>query len=58
MTIYQKGNRTHLLRHIALWDGKEIKLTGTYTGLFPKLPGAHGIQGRFLKSFTSVQSRL
>ncbi|XP_057891811.1 uncharacterized protein LOC131090453 [Melospiza georgiana] len=46
MTIYQKGNRTHLLRHIALWDGKEIKLTGTYTGLFPKLPGGHGIQAR------------
>ncbi|XP_054127144.1 uncharacterized protein LOC128933963 [Melozone crissalis] len=44
MTIYQKGNRTHLLRHIALWDGKELKLTGTYTGLFPKLLGGHGIQ--------------
>lgn len=58
MTVYQKGNRTHLLRHIALWDGKEIKLTGTYTGLFPKLPGGHGIQGKFLKSFTSVQSRV
>ncbi|XP_053848337.1 uncharacterized protein LOC128815553 [Vidua macroura] len=48
MTIYQKGNRTHLLRHIALWDGKEIKLTGTYTGLFPKLPGGHGIQVELL----------
>ncbi|XP_063027524.1 uncharacterized protein LOC134426445 [Melospiza melodia melodia] len=48
MTIYQKGNRTHLLRHIALWDGKEIKLTGTYTGLLPKLPGGHGIQVELL----------
>ncbi|XP_077043164.1 uncharacterized protein LOC143695376 [Agelaius phoeniceus] len=48
MTIYQKGNRTHLLRHIALWDGKEMKLTGTYTGLFPKLPGGHGIQVELL----------
>nr|XP_021393671.2 uncharacterized protein LOC110474526 [Lonchura striata domestica] len=48
VTIYQKGNRTHLLRHIALWDGKEIKLTGTYTGLFPKLPGGHGIQVELL----------
>ncbi|XP_064582376.1 uncharacterized protein LOC135454311 [Zonotrichia leucophrys gambelii] len=48
MTIYQKDNRTHLLRHIALWDGKELKLTGTYTGLFPKLPGGHGIQVELL----------
>ncbi|KAF4791976.1 hypothetical protein TURU_125831 [Turdus rufiventris] len=48
MTIYQKGNRTRLLRHMALWDGKEIKLTGTYTGLFPKLPGGHGIQVELL----------
>ncbi|XP_066186507.1 uncharacterized protein [Sylvia atricapilla] len=48
MTIYQKDNRTHQLRHIALWDGKEIKLTGTYTGLFPKLPGGHGIQVELL----------
>ncbi|XP_027741644.1 uncharacterized protein LOC114058465 [Empidonax traillii] len=44
MTVYQKGNRTRMLRHIALWDGKEIKATGTYTGLFPKLPGGHDIQ--------------
>uniref|UniRef100_A0A8B9N7B0 Vitellinogen open beta-sheet domain-containing protein n=1 Tax=Accipiter nisus TaxID=211598 RepID=A0A8B9N7B0_9AVES len=44
MTVYQKGNRTRMLRHIALWDGKEIKLTGTYTGLFPKLPGGHDVQ--------------
>lgn len=58
MTVYQKGSRTRMLRHIALWDGKEIKVTGTYTGLFPKLPGGHDIQGRFLKSFASVGSRL
>ncbi|XP_051632927.1 uncharacterized protein LOC127466297 [Manacus candei] len=44
MTVYQKGNRTRMLRHIALWDGKEAKVTGTYTGLFPKLPGGHDIQ--------------
>ncbi|XP_039239514.1 uncharacterized protein LOC113982708 [Pipra filicauda] len=44
MTVYQKGNRTRMLRHIALWDGKETKVTGTYTGLFPKLPGGHNIQ--------------
>ncbi|XP_040976270.1 uncharacterized protein LOC115335953 isoform X5 [Aquila chrysaetos chrysaetos] len=44
MTVYQKGNRTRMLRHIALWDGKEIKLTGAYTGLFPKLPGGHDVQ--------------
>ncbi|KAM6054404.1 uncharacterized protein VSU04_010687 [Chlamydotis macqueenii] len=44
MTVYQKGNRTRMLRHISLWDGREIKLTGTYTGLFPKLPGGHDIQ--------------
>lgn len=55
---YKKGNRTRMLRHIALWDGKEIKVTGTYTGLFPKLPGGHDVQGRFLKSFASVDSRL
>ncbi|XP_055661896.1 uncharacterized protein LOC106112882 isoform X1 [Falco peregrinus] len=44
MTVYQKGNRTRMLRHIALWDGKEIKVTGIYTGLFPKLPGGHDVQ--------------
>ncbi|XP_042654834.1 uncharacterized protein LOC116959373 [Tyto alba] len=44
MTVYQKGSRTRMLRHTALWDGKEIKVTGTYTGLFPKLPGGHDIQ--------------
>ncbi|XP_027540045.1 uncharacterized protein LOC113968039 [Neopelma chrysocephalum] len=44
MTVYQKGNRTRMLKHIALWDGKEIKVTGTYTGLFPKLLGGHNIQ--------------
>ncbi|XP_010576827.1 PREDICTED: uncharacterized protein LOC104838661 [Haliaeetus leucocephalus] len=44
MTVYQKGNRTRMLRHIALRDGKEIKLTGTYTGLFPKLAGGHDVQ--------------
>ncbi|XP_054068030.1 uncharacterized protein LOC128913816 isoform X3 [Rissa tridactyla] len=44
MMVYQKDKRTHLLRHIALWDGKEIKVTATYTGLFPKLPGGHDIQ--------------
>ncbi|XP_065541888.1 uncharacterized protein LOC136017503 [Lathamus discolor] len=44
MMDYRKGNRTHMLRHIALWDGKEIKVTGTYTGLFPKLPGGHHVQ--------------
>ncbi|XP_064529642.1 uncharacterized protein LOC135423377 [Pseudopipra pipra] len=44
MTVYQKGNRTRMLRHTALWDGKETKVTGTYTGLFPKLPGGHDIQ--------------
>ncbi|KAJ7409931.1 hypothetical protein BTVI_55017 [Pitangus sulphuratus] len=44
MTVYQRGNRTRMLRHIALWDGKQIKVTGTYTGLFPKLPGGHDIQ--------------
>ncbi|KAJ7411082.1 hypothetical protein WISP_104499 [Willisornis vidua] len=44
LTVYQKGHRTRMLRHIALWDGKEIKVTGTYTGLFPKLPGGHDIQ--------------
>ncbi|XP_053936194.1 uncharacterized protein LOC128853691 isoform X2 [Cuculus canorus] len=44
MTAYQKGNRTRTLRHIALWDGKEIKVTGTYAGLFPKFTGGHDIQ--------------
>ncbi|XP_061847955.1 uncharacterized protein LOC133625092 [Colius striatus] len=44
MTVYQKGNRTRALRHIALWDGKELKVTGSYTGLFPKLPGGHDVQ--------------
>ncbi|XP_023792385.1 uncharacterized protein LOC111935942 [Cyanistes caeruleus] len=53
MTIYQKGNRTRLLRHIALWDGKEIKLTGTYTGPFPKLPGGHGMQVELLHSLSN-----
>jgi len=54
MTAYQRGSRTHVLRHIALWDGQEIKVTGSYTGLFPKLPGGHDIQGTFLESFASV----
>ncbi|XP_075623870.1 uncharacterized protein LOC142604009 isoform X2 [Balearica regulorum gibbericeps] len=44
MMHYQKGNRTRMLRHIALWDGKEIKVTGTYTGPLPKLPGGHDVQ--------------
>ncbi|KAM6249811.1 uncharacterized protein LJ264_009619 [Porphyrio hochstetteri] len=44
MTLYQKGNRTRMLRHIAVWDGKEIKVTGTYAGLFPKLLGGHDVQ--------------
>ncbi|XP_050762156.1 uncharacterized protein LOC127022570 [Gymnogyps californianus] len=44
MMAYQKGNRTRLLRHIAVWDGKEVKVTGTYTGLFPKLSGGHDVQ--------------
>ncbi|XP_064008707.1 uncharacterized protein LOC135180262 [Pogoniulus pusillus] len=44
MTVYQKGNRTRMLKHITLWDGKEVKVTGSYTGLFPKLPGSHDIQ--------------
>ncbi|XP_064318160.1 uncharacterized protein LOC135315238 [Phalacrocorax carbo] len=48
MMVYQKDNRTRMLRHIALWDGKEIKLTGTYTGLFPKLPGGHDVQVELL----------
>lgn len=58
MMDYKKGNRTRMLRHIALWDGKEIKVTGTYNGLFSKLPGGHTVQGRFLKSFAGVDSRL
>ncbi|XP_032635523.1 uncharacterized protein LOC116824393 [Chelonoidis abingdonii] len=48
MTVYQKSNRTHLLRHIVLWNGKEVKVTGTYTGLFPKLSGGHDIKVEFL----------
>ncbi|OPJ87781.1 hypothetical protein AV530_001177 [Patagioenas fasciata monilis] len=58
LTVYQRGNRTRSLRHIALWDGKELKVTGTYTGLFPRLLGGHDVQGGFLKSFASVDSRL
>lgn len=58
MTVYQKGNRTRMLRHIALWDGREIKVTGTYTGLFPKLPGGHDAQGKFLKPFAGFDNRL
>nr|XP_042717557.1 LOW QUALITY PROTEIN: uncharacterized protein LOC101945417 [Chrysemys picta bellii] len=47
MTVYQKSNRTHLLRHIVLWDCKEVKVTGTYTGLFPRLSGGHDIKVEF-----------
>ncbi|XP_038275879.1 uncharacterized protein LOC119862732 isoform X4 [Dermochelys coriacea] len=47
MTVYQKSNRTHLLRHIVLWDGKEVKVTGAYAGLFPKLSGGHDIKVEF-----------
>ncbi|XP_077684889.1 uncharacterized protein LOC144271419 [Eretmochelys imbricata] len=47
MMVYQKSNRTHLLRHIVLWDGKEVKVTGAYTGLFPKLSGGHDIKVEF-----------
>ncbi|KAM7152521.1 uncharacterized protein RBU57_012670 [Macrochelys suwanniensis] len=47
MTVYQKSNRTHLLRHSVLWDGKEVKVTGAYTGLFPKLSGGHDIKVEF-----------
>lgn len=47
-----------MLKHITLWDGKEVKVTGSYTGLFPKLPGGHDIQGKFLKSFANIGSRL
>ncbi|XP_075755429.1 uncharacterized protein LOC102446612 isoform X2 [Pelodiscus sinensis] len=44
ITVYQTNNRTHLLRHIVLWDGKEGKVTATYNGFFPKLSGAHDIK--------------
>ncbi|CAM2099649.1 unnamed protein product [Caretta caretta] len=47
MMVYQKSNRTHLLRHIVLCDGKEVKVTGAYTGLFPKLSGGHDIKVEF-----------
>ncbi|XP_064376460.1 uncharacterized protein LOC112981027 isoform X3 [Dromaius novaehollandiae] len=43
MTVYQKSHGTRMLRHTALWDGKEVKVTGTYTGFFPKLPGGHKV---------------
>nr|XP_013795696.1 PREDICTED: uncharacterized protein LOC106482633 [Apteryx mantelli mantelli] len=47
MTVYQKSNGTRMLRHIALWNGKEVKVTGTYTGFFPKLPGGHKVNVEF-----------
>nr|XP_009681790.1 PREDICTED: uncharacterized protein LOC104149710 [Struthio camelus australis] len=44
MTVYQKSNGTCMLRHIALWDGREVKVTGAYTGFFPKLHGGHKVK--------------
>ncbi|XP_067407568.1 uncharacterized protein [Emydura macquarii macquarii] len=47
MTLYRKSNRTHLLRHSVLRNGKEVKVTGVYTGLFPELSGDHDIKVEF-----------
>ncbi|CAI5792171.1 Hypothetical predicted protein [Podarcis lilfordi] len=43
-TAYQKSKRTQALRCVALWDGKEAKLAGSYTGVFPKIYGGHEVQ--------------
>ncbi|XP_062999023.1 uncharacterized protein LOC134409950 isoform X2 [Elgaria multicarinata webbii] len=43
-TAYQKSKRIQVLSGIALWDGKEAKVTGTYTGLFPKMSGGHDMK--------------
>nr|XP_033819216.1 uncharacterized protein LOC117369188 isoform X2 [Geotrypetes seraphini] len=51
MTIYQKTDRAHVVKHVTLWESKEIKLTGIYTGLFPKLSGSHEVSVEFFHPF-------
>ncbi|XP_043944818.1 uncharacterized protein LOC122816124 [Protopterus annectens] len=50
-SVYQKFNRTHILNHNMLWDGKETKFMGTYMGLFPKLFGSHELKVDLFHSF-------
>ncbi|XP_078237367.1 uncharacterized protein LOC110090494 isoform X3 [Pogona vitticeps] len=38
-TAYQKSKRSQMLSCVALWDGQEVNVTGSYTGLLPKLSG-------------------
>ncbi|XP_053132427.1 uncharacterized protein LOC128336575 [Hemicordylus capensis] len=43
-TAFQKSRRTQVLRGTALWDGREVKFTGAYTGLSPKTSRGHDIK--------------
>ncbi|XP_061456403.1 uncharacterized protein LOC133372116 [Rhineura floridana] len=43
-TAYQTSKRTRVLSWVALWDGKEVKLAGSYSGLFPKISGGHELK--------------
>ncbi|KAM9305542.1 uncharacterized protein PAF06_014108 [Gastrophryne carolinensis] len=49
-TVYERRHKTFALRHITVWGKKELKLSGFYTGLFPKLSGRHEISGEFSQS--------
>ncbi|XP_078518884.1 uncharacterized protein LOC144784068 [Lissotriton helveticus] len=53
MTALLKFNRTHLLRHVTSSEGKEIKLTAAYIGLFPKLAGSHEIKAEAFQTLLS-----
>ncbi|XP_041126505.1 uncharacterized protein LOC121326918 isoform X4 [Polyodon spathula] len=43
-TSFQRNSNTHTLHHVTLWEGKELKLTATYTGQFLKGSGAPELQ--------------
>ncbi|XP_053220423.1 uncharacterized protein LOC128401423 isoform X1 [Podarcis raffonei] len=51
-TAYQKSKRTQALRCVALWDSKEAKLAGSYTGVFPKIYGGHEVQVEICHPFS------
>ncbi|XP_071976806.1 uncharacterized protein [Engystomops pustulosus] len=56
-TFYEKKTKTAALDHKTIWGRKELKLSGTYTGHFPKLSGGHEITGEFSQSLVPAALR-
>ncbi|XP_056662125.1 uncharacterized protein LOC103099164 isoform X1 [Monodelphis domestica] len=44
LTVYQKAKGTRTFQQLVLWDGQEVKFTGSYTGLFPKFSRGQHMQ--------------